>query len=482
MFVHGKVLRHAFCPVLFRPGICVFTALIFFILRIPLLERPLHPDEQHNLVFHVLGYDMVRLKQLPMRAEGSQSTLTQETARAMLQAWQLQPLHQWHAQSWSRTMFYNEDGNNSPPCSALARLVNTAWQVCSRAEDTRFHVVALRLPALIAACLACAAFAWMATGVLGFTRGMVAALLLAVHPLFIEFSVMMRGYSLMLAAQIAAWCFYRAALAPGGRRSWIGGAACNWAAVWCFPGYAYAAVPLELWLGWQLWRSYPKAGFRQWLAAHLIAACAWTLIALPAFLGAAALMSGAYPYPSENASWPLRLFATATAGVHLPTLDALPLRSYAPFLGTIWQTIVQQPAESFVAWLALPLLIVIGWWRLRSMKDALTGFCAAAWLGACLSILHQGVLRGHELMPWHAPYLLPAVGVSLAAVIPRQAPPLRQAAWGTAMLIVFITATFPTGVRGRRNLYPPESNHPVGYVHRGLRFLSVPSGVNIATP
>lgn len=145
--------------------------------------------------------------------------------------------------SWMKTFFQYDKPTNHVGYSVCARFCVDTWRTLTGGEPASFDEAALRFPAVMAGILAIA-LAGMLVRDLGHPwLGLLVALLLALHPWHIRYSVDARAFAFCTAfSLLAVWALGRG-LRLGSWRYWVLFAFANLMLVWSFP-YAVFLVAL----------------------------------------------------------------------------------------------------------------------------------------------------------------------------------------------------------------------------------------------
>ena len=195
--------------------------------------------------------------------------------------------------SWKRCAFYYQKPTNHVPMSLAQKASLTLWRGVTGAAKHEFSDLAARVPALLASAaaivlLASLGRAWGRPGV-----GLLAALLLALHPWHIRHGVDARAYALVVplcvSALLASWRITQA----GGRRTrdwaWLGLNQFLW--LWAYPNALLDVLALFTVLAFLLWRAHSHradrfAALSRLIACHLAAAMLLLQMFLPCFMQA----------------------------------------------------------------------------------------------------------------------------------------------------------------------------------------------------
>ena len=164
-----------------------------------------------------------------------------------------------------------------------------------------WDLVALRMPAFLAACLVLPATWWFVRREYGWPPAAFATALLGTSPLFVEYATNARGYTLMLLFSVAALaCGSEAARRPEAVRWWAGYAAALGLGFFTVPLMAFPAAVAACWMLLLHWRARGRAALPRfalrlagWSAAGLGLAA---LLYVPVLLewGPASLLDNHY--------------------------------------------------------------------------------------------------------------------------------------------------------------------------------------------
>lgn len=152
----------------------------------------------------------------------------------------------WFQVSWLKTMFYNQVGNNSTPCSALARVSYETWSKATKAEPGAVNERAVRFPTIVAS-LGAIVFLWLlARRLISNEAAGWVALLSAGHFWMVRYGNEARGYGLTLLAISAMFYFIHRALEANKWRWWIAMGLAQFLCLWAFTGAVYFVMVLDI--------------------------------------------------------------------------------------------------------------------------------------------------------------------------------------------------------------------------------------------
>jgi Dolichyl-phosphate-mannose-protein mannosyltransferase len=332
--------------------------------------------------------------------------------------------------TWSQALFLNEKGNNHVWCTLEARWALKAWQSVTGRGADEFNEVAMRLPAFLWGLLTIAAVTLLGSMTVG-PRGILAGLLLAVHPWHVRFSVEMRGYSAMLLALTLGVIFLLHGLRDGRWRWWLASAAMNLWALLAFAGCLYVPVVANAaLLGWLL-------GRKRWiLAGRLVVANALALIPFLWLFGpslpqlTAYLKSGAAAAAYQiDASWLKSLWSSLCLGADFRIMSqAWWERVWLP--SPTWQSIA-------LAVVSMAFCVQAARW-LRARPAA--GAVPLAFLLAGGAGIAQNMLTRSPVVVWYfLPMLLGWVIVMPGPPVPGGDGPGTPRRWGSDGSVVALS-------------------------------------------
>ena len=189
--------------------------------------------------------------------------------------------------SWEKATFYYRKPTNHPPMALASRISLGVWRKLTGADRSEFNEVAARMPSILAGLLSV-----VGIGVLvrswGFgAGGIVAALLLAIHPWHIRYGIDARAYSFAVLWTILG-CLWLSGIfrSGGGRwRYWILFGLNQLLFVWTLPNGIYYAFGFGLAAlafcftrtrGDQRWTALARV-----VAVNIVAAMSFVFLFLP---------------------------------------------------------------------------------------------------------------------------------------------------------------------------------------------------------
>ncbi len=317
---------------------------------------------------------------------------------------------------WSNTFWESGGGNNHVLYSILSRISMDCWRKLSGSSEEVFSRWAMRIPALLGGLLGILFIALLGKRLISPETGLLAALLLAVHPGHIDYSLEARGYSLMMAFGTASWLAMVSALRSGTWPAWIAFAGCQLLALLSNFSWVYPASAATLLLPILFWRSRPTLPQRfaqavRWLVTGAFTFMIFLVFAAPIFPQLRAYLGdrGAFETFESN-------FLPRVAGILLGNIELrvehgpLAAGSGTPIL---FSELLQKDLW-LLAWIcASALLVVIGAVSLLRRNVFGAWIIAQTVLGAIAMSIHT-IVGEHGLHPWYYIFALPAL--ALAAV------------------------------------------------------------------
>ena len=189
---------------------------------------------------------------------------------------------------WVETFFHFRKPTNHTAVAVPSRLCLEAWRALTGAPRTEFNELAMRIPSLLASAgsillLGFAGRRWGRADI-----GLLAALLLAVHPWHVRWGVDMRAYSIGVFATCLALWSLAGALRAGGWRSWSCFGLAQFLLLWSSLLQVFLAaaffVVAALWL-WKNRRTEPMGpGLSRLFAANAVAAALFLQIMGPCLM------------------------------------------------------------------------------------------------------------------------------------------------------------------------------------------------------
>lgn len=189
--------------------------------------------------------------------------------------------------TWKRCAFYYQKPTNHAPMSLAQKTSLTTWRSFTGAPDHDLSDLAARVPSLLASALAVVLMAWLLRlwgrpGV-----GVMAGLLLAVHPWHMRYGVDARAYALVVPLCLSALAAATLLLQSKGRKTgpwiWLGLNQFIW--LWAYPNALLDVALMFVILAWILIREQSSAADRWAVSSRLVVShIAAAMLLLQAFL------------------------------------------------------------------------------------------------------------------------------------------------------------------------------------------------------
>ncbi len=343
---------------------------------------------------------------------------------------------------WGQALFENEKANNQVWSTVESRLGMALFNQPEKGSPTgvpAFQESAPRIIPLVSSALTILALGWLGW-LLGVPRiGLAAALLMALSPWHMRYSVEIRGYSTMLFAMLMALgCLVRA-LETNGWRWWVGFAVAQALYLLSFAGAVYVAMMmnvLALVCIWQVRREPLSNSLR------LVVANALSAVPLAIFLTPSLLQVTAYLAEDKKKYAPMGWAWVQDLWSHLVT--AMP---WGPASTQGSHGISVEQLSEGAAWIKPVMMVVLPVWCLLGIAAMLrqdwrarliTGSLLLGALGACG---HAMISKG-PFYSWYLVYLLPVFCISLPYVS-RLAPRLLRLLPLVAVGLFYILTQVP---------------------------------------
>ena len=326
--------------------------------------------------------------------------------------------------------------NNHILHSILARISVAVWKPFRDRDGAPFSEAALRIPAFLFGIASIATIALLLKE-LGLARaGVLAAIILAVHPWHIRYASEARGYSMVLCLLPLLLVFWLRALRDGSWRWWIAVAASTFALLYTYPATLYPVVFLNL-LGLLLIIAGRAAHGRpvalaRWFATSTAAAAVFIVLFSPCVPQLLAYLAKEQSQGGMGDWWLREFGAQLFAG--MAWFKSKDLAAAQPEL---FAAATQHPVLFQTVMTAVIILVAAG--MLRLVSRGLLSAAVAVTLVAPAALAYVAAARsGTFLYEWYLIYLLPGVVALLAAGIDLTGQPFRRFAWGAAVPAVLL--------------------------------------------
>lgn len=185
----------------------------------PRLNHSLWDDEEYNVRYSIAGKYQIRKGEEPIK---------------------------FHPAQWRDTLFEYREPNNHVLHSILARACLDTWRAVTKPSGLPFVEWPLRIPGFVAGILSIAALAWFLKvwGMPG--AGVLAAVLMALHPWHVRYTAECRGYGVALLLLPLLLGLWRLVLTDGRWRWWAALGGVQFAVLYTYPGTAFLLAVLNL--------------------------------------------------------------------------------------------------------------------------------------------------------------------------------------------------------------------------------------------
>ncbi len=313
--------------------------------------------------------------------------------------------------TWQDALFQNKKGNNHIWCSLEARaghlLGGGDWT-----GTTPFSEASMRLLPFLSG-LGTVILIALLGGAMGSVRaGFAAALIVAMHPWHVRWSVEIRGYSTMLLGITGALYCLLAALRTGRWRWWLGYAGCQTLYLLCFAGSIYVAGGINVVALIIIWTRALPGRDRTCALARLILAGCFSVVPLAIIMGPsvpqiAVYLNTSHSYETLDAAWFADLWSNLLSGlIHTPAADGSGggLTLTELYDSSMYRKIL---LAGIIPLTLIGGLIVLG---RGSWKMQLAG--GSLLLAGALALIHNG-LKQSAMMTWYMLYLVPLFALAL---------------------------------------------------------------------
>jgi hypothetical protein len=380
-------------------GLIVFGAAL---MRLPRMEQSFWGDEADAVATYIHG------QYLPVDKEDLQGALTFDHT------------------DWKHTFFSAKHGpNNHVLFSLTSRACLNVWQWLTGKSEAEFTEWPLRVPSLLCGLGSLVSLALLLRRWGVPFLGLLAALVLALHPWHVRYSTEARGYAITLCLFPVLLLVMTRAFEQRGWKNWLLFGLTEFLLMYSWPGIAYplAFVNFTV-LAFMLARSDRWPQVLMWTTANLLAGAAFFSLYAPHL-----------PQITQYNKTHLWMKGMPMDAVWLHNLLA------APFTGIIyhgkdssnpalisWERLLSVSplitAAGFSVIIGLTVLGLATLWRRNFRAAALV---TSVFLSAAVAALHFKFVIGDELRVWYLIFTLPFIAtcvaaglVTASAVLPRQ--------------------------------------------------------------
>ena len=445
-------------------------------LRAPHLDRFILRDEQDTLRYQIHGYH----------------EQDRETGKL-----------EFEAMTWADAAFGNRYGNNPVLMTVISRAVLETWWRFADAPRDHYNAVLIRLPGFLAGLLSLVATVWCVMGFSPRRVALIAAVIAAIHPLHIDYSIQARGYAYVLLGVPLALGGAIRALQWGRWRDWIalvGGSAIT---LYAYLGGLFLIGPLVLTvfaiLAWRWRTSRGDLATRPLVVRDTVRLLVTGLIGVPIYLTFAvpplmSFMTTRETFPpmfAVNWTWWVALW-TDYAGGRIFHVDTDPVTGNPAPIAEAFDTLVRPEPLVWIGMIIVVPIAVLGAFRLWKESSASTRALMAVGLispfvqiFAHFFVTHM-VLFAYYFIYWLTPLIgIAALGMDrLLDVVAGKQGLLGRAGvphrtrWIAAGVVGLIGLYFSVGAGG--NPYfsrsRPAPTEPTIYARGGFNWISYPEG------
>lgn len=329
--------------------------------------------------------------------------------------------------TWMETVFGDRQmGNNHYLFTQLARVTNDRWRSWTGAAKHEFSEVAIRGPSLVGGLGLLVALAWLGRRLGAPRAGLLAAVLMALHPWHLRYCTEARGYSLMGMFFCLTLGLLAGALEVGTWSAWALFAAAQFCTLYSCKIAVYPLVLINGIVAIALWRAgagRPLERCRalgRWFVVNTLSAMVFLVLYAPCHAQAVAAVEKIRKRGLNEVSWVWLRDMTSE------TLTGMPWTTLTPdnAVQLTWsKTLLNGGLPGWAGALGFALMAVaigLGTMRLWGRCRAAAWVLVACWGAAVISIFHFHDVLKVELLPWYWFFLTPplcltaALGVALA--------------------------------------------------------------------
>ncbi len=389
----------------FRPGRIGWIGLLLILLiaiglRVPHLNRVVYFDEQDNLRRNFHGYTEIK-------PDGSE---------------------RWREAGWSEALWENKLGNNPVLLSVLAQASQGIWRAVTGADRQRFSIVAIRLPVLLAGLASIAALWWLLQLWGLRSAALIAAMLAAIHPMHINYSLQARGYAFVLLFVPLALGFAWLALRQNRWRDWSAFAMCVFFCLWSYAGSVYFAVAINAGLiGCLLWQRFRSGDpgmigpISRLLVVNVTTGLLYVFLIFPHIPQVSYHFRQIFEVIPLETFWIFYAWSHYSTGTNFPSSsDIYDLRTDQVGLAEVLlqRYASAEPVLVVLQWMVIPVLIIWGYvWllrRSREMGDSYKGMILGLGFAAPILALSHQHFTSLYFYYWYLSSALPVVIAGIA--------------------------------------------------------------------
>jgi len=351
--------------------------------------------------------------------------------------------------TWKETVFGDRQmGNNHYLFTQLARVTNDRWRSWTGGAKHEFSEVAIRVPSLLGGLGLLVALAWLGRRLGAPRAGLLAAVLMALHPWHLRYCTEARGYSLMGMFLCLTLGLLIGALEVGTWSAWALFATAQFCTLYSCKIAVYPLVLINGVVAMALWRAgggrplERLQGLGRWFVVNTVSAMVFLILYAPCHAQAVAAVEKIRKRGLNDVSWDWLRDMTSE------TLTGIPWTTLTPDnpVQITWSKLMHAGGvpvwSGALGFLLMALAIALGatrmWCRCRPAAWVLTACLGAA----VVSIIHFHDVLKVELLPWYWFFLTPPLCLTAALGVCLVPGWVRPAA-GLALIGFFGWATLP---------------------------------------
>ncbi len=328
--------------------------------------------------------------------------------------------------TWKETVFGDRQmGNNHYLFSQLSRLSVERWRRWRKGERHEFSEAAIRLPAFAGGLALLAALAGVGWRLGAPRAGLLAAVLMALHPWHVRYCTEARGYSLMGLFFCLALMLLITALESGAWWAWAMFATSQFLALYSCKIAVYPLALLNVFVAIALWRCGGGSvaerfrGLGRWLVVNAVSAVVFLVLYAPCHAQAVAAVEKIRGRGLNDLSfeWVRDMASEALTGIPWRTLT--PDNPVQVTWSKIWRGAegmggVSGQCLGALGFAGILAAVAFGGARLwrRCRPAAWAGL--AVLISAVASMLHFHEVLKVELLPWYWFFLTPVLCLAAA--------------------------------------------------------------------
>lgn len=309
--------------------------------------------------------------------------------------------------SWQKTVWGNQHGNNGVFYSILARACHDPWQKMTGAVNGQVSESALRLPSLLAGTASIIVIGLLAYIWGGSRMAMIAAWLASLHPWHLRYSTEARPHGIVILLASLLLLTLILAIREGRWRWWTLFGLTQLLCLWAYIGSVYFLVPLNLTvLVWMLVAQRDR--IPRWLVANALGATTYIQLAAPALPQVAYGLSSSGFKGHTGLNSVVEILAYLVSG--MPLVNQVSDNPWGP----AWQNI-GVAGDAFFYLMAV--VFAFGLLKIFQSKNANATFISVVGVGSVAFAIAMSNLNQSILHHWYIIYALPVFILIMAATV-----------------------------------------------------------------